>query len=72
VSSMHHIWWRMKGPAITWNRYRLWQSGKGCLGTWPWVSSTPVESIFQKRPHPHSLAMVELSGRLSLFLSLSC
>jgi hypothetical protein len=71
VSSMHHIWRCMKGPAITWGQHRLGQTGKGCLGMWPWASGTPVESIFQERPHHHRLAMAELSGQLFLFLSLS-
>jgi hypothetical protein len=62
MSSMHHIWWHTKGPAITWGWCRLCQTGKGCLGMWLWVSSTLVESIFQERPpHHHGLATVELS-----------
>jgi hypothetical protein len=73
VSSVHHIWRWTKGPAITWGRYRLCQTGKDCLGMWPWVSGTLVESIFQDRPPPHhGLAMVELSGWPFLPLSLSC
>jgi hypothetical protein len=49
---MHHIWWCRKGPAITWGQHKLFQTGKGCLGMWPWVSGTPVEYIFQERSPP--------------------
>jgi hypothetical protein len=49
MSSVHHIWWCTKGPAVTWGWYRLSQTGKGCLRMWPWLSSTPVESVFQER-----------------------
>jgi hypothetical protein len=51
VSSVHHIWRRTKGPAITWGQYRLGKTGKGCLGMWLWASSTPVESISMSE-HP--------------------
>jgi hypothetical protein len=50
LSSVHHIWWCTKGPAITWGQYRLCQTGKGCLGMWPWASGTLMESVFQERP----------------------
>jgi hypothetical protein len=39
-----------KGPVFTWGQYKLCQTGKDCLGMWPWVSSTSVESVFQERP----------------------
>jgi hypothetical protein len=60
-----------KGQAFTWGLYRLCQIGKDCLGMWPWLSSTLMESVFQESPH-QSLATVNLSGQPSLCLSLSC
>jgi hypothetical protein len=74
VSSVHHIWLCKMGPAITWGRYRLCQTGKGCLGMWPWASGTLMESVFQNSSPNHGLATVEFSGWpfLSLILSLSC
>jgi hypothetical protein len=50
MSSVHHIWWHTKGPVFTWGWFRLCQTGKGCLGMWPWPSGTLMESIFWERP----------------------
>jgi hypothetical protein len=60
-----------KGTSHHLSRHSLCQPGKGCLGVWPWASSTPVGSIFQETPLHYGLDEVELSAWtfLSLFLA---
>jgi hypothetical protein len=41
-----------KGPAVTWVLYRLCQTEKGCLEMWPWVSCTPMESVYSGTLRP--------------------
>jgi hypothetical protein len=53
---------------ITWGQYRLCQTGKSCLGMWPWTSGTAVEFIFQERPLP---PQPSYGGTLRLTFSLS-
>jgi hypothetical protein len=65
-----NIWWPMKGPVFNWRWYRLCQTGKGCVGMWPWPSGPMMESVLQESPPHHGLAMVNLSGQSSLSLSL--
>jgi hypothetical protein len=60
-----------KGLVFTWGQYRLCQTGKGCLGTWPWLSGTLIESVLQENPPSHGLATADLSGWPFLSLSLS-
>jgi hypothetical protein len=70
TSSVHHIWWCSMGQVFTWGWYKLCQTGKDCLVTWLWPSST----LQERPPHPtppHGLAILDLSGQPSLSLSLS-
>jgi hypothetical protein len=35
MSSVHHIWWPMKGHLFIWGQSRLHQTGGDCLGSGP-------------------------------------
>jgi hypothetical protein len=70
MSSVYHIWRCMKGQAFTWGWYRLCQTGKGCLGMWPWPYGIPMESILQECPPPQPSYGGPLRPNFSLSLSL--